>query len=39
MPNTITISTTTECPVNKIWEFWNSPEHITNWNFASDDWK
>lgn len=22
----------------KIWECWTKPEHITKWNFASDDW-
>lgn len=22
----------------KVWEYWTSPEHITHWNFASDDW-
>ncbi|WP_367890008.1 SRPBCC domain-containing protein [Polaribacter batillariae] len=22
----------------KVWEFWTQPKHITNWNFASDDW-
>lgn len=22
----------------KVWERWTLPEHITKWNFASDDW-
>lgn len=22
----------------KIWDAWTKPEHITKWNFASDDW-
>lgn len=22
----------------KVWEYWTNPEHITKWNFASDDW-
>ena len=22
----------------KVWECWTEPEHITQWNFASDDW-
>ena len=22
----------------EVWKLWNEPEHITNWNFASDDW-
>ena len=21
-----------------VWQFFNQPEHIINWNFASDDW-
>lgn len=24
--------------VNKVWDYWTKPEHIINWNFASDDW-
>ncbi len=24
--------------VNKVWNYYTSPEHITKWNFASDDW-
>ena len=23
---------------NEVWDLWNKPEHITKWNFASDDW-
>lgn len=22
-----------------VWRLFNQPEHITNWNFASDDWR
>ena len=22
----------------KVWDYYTMPEHITNWNFASDDW-
>lgn len=22
----------------KVWDFYTKPEHITKWNFASDDW-
>ena len=39
MKNTIIISVEIEQSVDKIWKFWNLPEHITQWNFASDDWK
>lgn len=34
----ITIETTVKAPVEKVWKFWVSPEHITKWNSASDDW-
>ncbi len=35
---TITISTTVNAPVSKVWEFWNEPAHIIKWSFASPDW-
>ena len=34
----ITIETTIDAPVQKVWEYWSNPEHITQWNQASDDW-
>src|SRR5437868_1099072 len=34
----ITVETTINSPVKKVWEFWNEPEHITKWCNASDDW-
>ena len=34
----ITVATTVNVPVVKVWEFWTNPKHITNWNNASDDW-
>jgi uncharacterized protein YndB with AHSA1/START domain len=34
----ITITTTINASINKVWEFWNKPEHITNWAFATPDW-
>ena len=34
----ITIETTVNAPVEKVWKTWTSPEHIINWNNASDDW-
>ncbi|MEO6329492.1 MAG: SRPBCC family protein [Ginsengibacter sp.] len=34
----ITIENTINAPVEKVWEFWTKPEHITKWNNASDDW-
>ncbi len=35
---TITVETTVHVPVNKVWEYWTEPQHITKWSFASDDW-
>ena len=34
----ITIETTINQPIEKIWKYWNEPEHIKNWCHASDDW-
>jgi uncharacterized protein YndB with AHSA1/START domain len=36
--NKITVSTTINLPVEKVWESWNKPEHIKQWTHASDDW-
>lgn len=36
--NKVTISTTIQAPVEKVWEFWTEPAHIKKWNTASDDW-
>lgn len=39
MKNTkIKINALVSADVKKVWNYYNSPEHITNWNFASDDW-
>jgi uncharacterized protein YndB with AHSA1/START domain len=34
----ITITTTINATLDKVWNFWNNPKHITNWYFASSDW-
>ncbi len=34
----ITVETGINAPVEKVWQLWSLPEHITNWNNASDDW-
>lgn len=34
----ITVSSTIQSPVNKVWDYWTKPEHITKWNAASPDW-
>lgn len=34
----IQIETVVNQDINKVWEHWNSSEHITKWNAANDDW-
>lgn len=34
----VKISTTVQTPVDKLWEYWTEPRHITKWNYASEDW-
>ena len=34
----LTVEATVNAPVEKVWEFWGKPEHITKWCAASDDW-
>jgi len=34
----ITVEATVNAPIEKIWEYWAKPEHITRWSAASDDW-
>lgn len=36
--STITVETTVHRPVEKVWEYWTEPRHITKWCNASDDW-
>ena len=37
--NTITVETIVSASMAKVWKYWNEPEHITGWAFASDDWE
>lgn len=34
----ITVEATINASVQKVWECWTEPQHITKWCFASDDW-
>ncbi|AMM50851.1 hypothetical protein TH61_06175 [Rufibacter sp. DG15C] len=36
---TLTVETTVQQPVEKVWELWATPEHITQWNFAHESWQ
>ena len=38
MKEKITIQTSVNAPIEKIWQYWNEPTHMTHWNFASNDW-
>lgn len=38
MSTPITISAIVESSIETVWEAWTSPEDITQWNAASDDW-
>ena len=37
--NPITVETIINAPISKVWEYWNKPEHIMKWAFASSDWE
>jgi uncharacterized protein YndB with AHSA1/START domain len=34
----ITVESTINAPVKKVWEYWSAPAHITKWNSAIDAW-
>lgn len=34
----ITVKTTVITSIEKAWDFWTNPKHITNWKNASEDW-
>lgn len=34
----ITVETTINAPVEKVWKAWTTPADIVQWNAASDDW-
>lgn len=34
----ITVETTVNVQIEKVWEYWTEPKHITKWNNALDDW-
>lgn len=35
---TIIVKAEINAPVNKVWEYWTTAQHIMQWNQASDDW-
>ena len=32
------VETVVNRPIDLVWKFWTMPEHIMEWNSASDDW-
>lgn len=34
----ITVGTTIDANRERVWNYWNQPEHITQWNSADDSW-
>ncbi|SDS29074.1 SRPBCC family protein [Gramella sp. MAR_2010_147] len=36
--DSISVKVNIEKKVEKVWEFWTKPEHIIQWNHASEDW-
>jgi uncharacterized protein YndB with AHSA1/START domain len=35
---TIKVERTIKAPVDKVWKLWTEPQHIEQWNSASDEW-
>jgi uncharacterized protein YndB with AHSA1/START domain len=36
--NNITVTALISANNQKVWDYYTQPDHITKWNFASDDW-
>ena len=34
----VTVESAVNAPLDKVWDYWTKPEHVTQWNHASDDW-
>jgi uncharacterized protein YndB with AHSA1/START domain len=35
----ITVAVSINAPIEKVWEYYTSPEHITKWAFADNSWE
>ncbi len=35
----ITVEVSVAADLQKVWDYYTQPQHITKWNFASDDWQ
>ncbi len=36
--NRIVVKSLIKSSIAQVWECWTNPEHVMNWNFASQDW-
>jgi uncharacterized protein YndB with AHSA1/START domain len=34
----VMVETTVQTSVDRVWEYWTEPQHITKWYYASEDW-
>lgn len=34
----ITVGTTVNAPIEKVWDIWTNPKYIINWSTPSEDW-
>lgn len=34
----VTVTAKINADIEKVWNAWTDPQHIVNWNFASEDW-
>ncbi len=39
MSTKINIEAMVNAPLAKVWDYWNKPEHITQWNAAHESWQ
>jgi uncharacterized protein YndB with AHSA1/START domain len=35
----VIVEAAVKAPIEKVWNYYNNPDHITKWNFAVDDWQ
>lgn len=36
--NLVTVKSSINAPLNKVWDYWTNEIHVMNWNFAAADW-
>jgi uncharacterized protein YndB with AHSA1/START domain len=37
-PVSITVTSSINAPISRVWESWTQPHHVKNWNHATEDW-